>query len=541
MEPFRLNPSTIARYFYHECERYLRYHATPARLRRTQAIPEPAHAESLMTRTLLDRGYAWEEEVIRTHLKGRVIIAAGDGRLCERVHDVAHTLVQLGELAAEQYLYQPTLDVPTAFLSRYGLDPNLCHFPPCRPDLLMLEEGDHGRRLKVIDIKASDELRASHVIQTALYVLILRVVVAEAGLDLQVDLQQAGIWLYRTPAPHGIALGPGTRIVERFLREQLPRILSQPAEEVPWHLMFRCEWCDFYHHCRHEAEQTASVSLPPYLSVGGRRYLRDTPWGGDPIHTLEECRQWLDGTEPATIDTALNACGSLRNRREWLRHQIHALQTQTVVPHGGSSLAMPIHEHVQMIVTLQSDPYSGEIYAASFLRLKGKEIYGTGSRLYQRIAATPDACGEVRATFLKALFAELQVLDHYNAPRRWEDQQSLQVYVFDSYELTLFNQLLLESLDDAELAPYALQMLFYFQDEELADEDQHPEPEVPYPIVVLTGVIRQLVATPTPLVLRLPEALQALPSPHLHSTFRANELFWFELSNPLKSDVIAMV
>jgi predicted RecB family nuclease len=141
----------------------------------------------------------------------------------------------------------------------------------------MLEEDDHGRWLRVIDIKASDELRARHVIQTALYALILRDVLAEAGLDLQVDLQQAGIWLHRTPAPHLFNLGPGIRIVERFLREQLPRILSQPAEEVPWHLMFRCEWCDFYHHCRNEAEQTDSVSLLPYLSVGGRRYLREAP------------------------------------------------------------------------------------------------------------------------------------------------------------------------------------------------------------------------------------------------------------------------
>ena len=87
----------------------------------------------------------------------------------------------------------------------------------------------------------------------------------------------------------------------------------------------------------------------------------------------------------------------------------------------------------------------------------------------------------------------------------------MQVYVFDSYELTLFNQLVLESLDDPVLAPHALQLLFYFQDEGLAQQEQQPEPEVPYPIVVLTGVIRELVALPAPLVLRLPEVLQALP------------------------------
>src|SRR5262249_1901442 len=155
------------------------------------------------------------------------------------------------------------------------------------------------------------------------------------------------------------------RIVERFLRENLTPLLSQPLDEVPWHLYFRCEWCEFYRHCRHEAEQTHSVSLLPSLSVGGRRYLRDAHWGGAPIHTLEDFRAFLDGVDSTATDAALNACGNLRNRRERLKNGIDAIQTQTVVAHGGSSLAMPIYEQVKIILTLQSDPYTGAIYAAS--------------------------------------------------------------------------------------------------------------------------------------------------------------------------------
>ena len=248
----------------------------------------------------------------------------------------------------------------------------------------------------------------------------------------------------------------------RFLRENLTPIFRQPLAEVPWHLCFRCEWCEFYRHCRHEAEQTDSVSLLPYLSVGGRRYLRDARWGGAPIHTLEDFRDFLDGVDSAAIDAVLNACGNLRNRRERLKNDINAIQTKTVVAHGGSSLAMPINEQVKIILTLQSDPYSGAIYAAGFLRLKGAEVYRNGSRLYHGIAATPEECNKVRSGFLKVLFEELNTLHSYNAHRSWADQQSMQAYVFDSYELTLFNQLLLESLEDPALAPYALQMLFYF-------------------------------------------------------------------------------
>ena len=62
MAAFRLSPSHIARYFYHECERYLRYHTTPSQVRTAQGIPRPERAKSLVTQALLDRGYAWEEE-----------------------------------------------------------------------------------------------------------------------------------------------------------------------------------------------------------------------------------------------------------------------------------------------------------------------------------------------------------------------------------------------------------------------------------------------------------------------------------------------
>src|SRR5262249_40195816 len=148
-------------------------------------------------------------------------------------------------------------------LTRYGLDPQLCDFPPCRPDLLLLEEGSAGSQLRIIDLKASDELRTSHVIQTALYALILCEVLDTTGLPFQVDLQQAGIWLYEAPAPSWVALEANLRLVERFLRERLPRLLGQPLDQVAWHLCFRCEWCDFYQPCRTEAERTRSVSLLP--------------------------------------------------------------------------------------------------------------------------------------------------------------------------------------------------------------------------------------------------------------------------------------
>src|SRR3712207_8655473 len=42
-----------------------------------------------------------------------------------------------------------------------------------------------------------------------------------------------------------------------------------------WHVYFRCEWCDYYQHCRAEADRTRDVSLVPYLSSFAKRHLRD--------------------------------------------------------------------------------------------------------------------------------------------------------------------------------------------------------------------------------------------------------------------------
>lgn len=537
MTAYRLSPSRIARHFYHECERYLRYHATPRGARAAEGVPAPLDRPSPVTDTILQDGYAWEEIVVRDHLGARVHIAPGTGALHERTHDIRETLARLATLQPGEFLYQPTLDAPEAFLARYGLDPTRCRFPPCRPDLLHLIEDERGRRLQVIDIKASHALKASHRIQVALYGLLLRDVLAAADSPLTVDLDEGGVWLYGQPAPESLALGTAVRLLERFLRDGLPEILERPLAEVPWHLFFRCEWCEFFGHCRQEAEATRSVSLLPYLSVGGRRFLREAPWGGSPIHTLDELDTFLAG--PATaVDAALDTCGSLRGRRAHLQRAVAALRTEAVVAHGGSSLALPANEHVKIVLTLHSDPHSGQIYAAGMLRVKGKDVYGDGFHLETWVAPTPEACAQARTWLLETLFAELDTLRRYNAPLPCGQQKALQVYVFDGYELTLFTQMLIEALADPALAPRALQLLFYFQDESLAGEEAHPQTEVPYPVVVLTRVIRQLLALPQPLVLRLPEVLAALPAPDFDYTLQPKDRYWFALSNTLKSDAL---
>jgi hypothetical protein len=539
MPSFYLSPSRIARFFYHECERYLRYHATPRKRWKAEGIPLTSWDTSPVTAAILEGGFTWEREIIQKKLKGKVKIAPGNGPLNERAHDIKQSLSMLSELKQEEAIYQPTFKAPDSFLTRYNIPSDLCEFPPCRPDLLQLLDHNGERQLRVIDVKASTSLKVSHRIQVAMYALILRDIIQAQCPDVPLNLSYGGVWLYGCNEPEWFDLRFSIVTLEEFLSNRLHRILAAPIDELPWHLFFRCEWCEFYPHCREEADSQNSVSLIPYLSIGGRKYLRETPWGGtNSINTLSDLESFLIHPE---ADKNLEACGSLKSKGDRLRNAVTSIKGGDVIYHGGFSLALPIMEHVSFFLTLQDDPVTGQIYVAGYRRFKAKEVFGESIHEEVFIAETPEDCHKVRKEFLSALLKELNTLHTFNQGRDWKEQKSMQTYVFDSYELTLFNNLLQESLFDPDLSELAVQLLFHFQDTSLAEADEHPEEEVSFPIIVITGVIRQLLALPVPISFRLPEVTKVLPSPSFEYSFNANKLFWFELSNVLKSDSIFMV
>ena len=79
MPSFAVSPSRVSRFFFHECERYLRYHATPRKMRKEAGITAIPWDTSPVAAAILEGGYVWEEKVIQDKLKGRIKISAGDG------------------------------------------------------------------------------------------------------------------------------------------------------------------------------------------------------------------------------------------------------------------------------------------------------------------------------------------------------------------------------------------------------------------------------------------------------------------------------
>ena len=87
-----LSPSLIARFFYHNCERYLRFHSTPVNERDQAGIPAVNQKQNPVTKALLDAGNKWEEFVICNKLKNNVIIPPGEEALHERSHSIEKSL-----------------------------------------------------------------------------------------------------------------------------------------------------------------------------------------------------------------------------------------------------------------------------------------------------------------------------------------------------------------------------------------------------------------------------------------------------------------
>lgn len=109
MPRYYLSPSRVARYYFHECDRYLRYTATPKALKEEEGVPPFELDHSLLTKAVLDSGYIWEEEALAEHMEDSAVLAplVGDETeptITSRVHTYAQTIDALKNATAGQFI-----------------------------------------------------------------------------------------------------------------------------------------------------------------------------------------------------------------------------------------------------------------------------------------------------------------------------------------------------------------------------------------------------------------------------------------------------
>ncbi len=360
--PFHTNPSTIARYFFHDCERFLYYSSAGKEQRKSEGIPDAEFDHSPLVEAILSSGFQWEEEIVERILKGRVVIAPGSGELHTRRLSPEQTLRCLRREKAGRFLYQPTLVPPQQFYEAYGIDPNLVIISDNHPDLVaILPDEGGGRLLRVIDVKRGDELKLTHRVQILLYALQLQAILDAEGIDsVRVDLDRGAVWLGQQQEPEVFDLSDFRPHLERFLRHDLGRILAGSAEDAHWHLYNRCEWCEFFGHCREEMRCNNDVSRLAQLTTYGKRHLRDEAG----VSTVPELGKFLRRSD---ADEVLDRCASLAGQRHRLQTCVASLEKDKPQLYGASSPDLPKGENIGVFLTLQQEPLSQAVYLAGML------------------------------------------------------------------------------------------------------------------------------------------------------------------------------
>jgi len=536
--PKFVSPSRIARYYFLECERFLRYSSTPSSDRRAESIPSAAFETRPVDRAVLERGYLWEERALSELLGDTVHIAddaTGSTRVRDRAHSADRTNALLATLEPGRSIYQATLRVPTAFYERYGFDPEVVRFSDCRPDLIEAVAGP-STGLRVTDLKASRGLRLSHRIQAALYTLILRDVVADLSLaDRQVLLDPA-IWLVDDPAPEPFDIRSILPPLEQFLERELGALLARPADAARWHLQPRCESCSYVEHCMAQMHRDDDVSRVPYLTGHAKARLADLE---PPVRTVENLRALL--ADPARRPS-LDSIGSMRGRIDRLDNQVRSLIEQRPIAIGANSLAMPVGEHVRIVLSLQTEPVTGHIYcwAVTVQGLRGLIEPNPFTASDVAASSAPDEVRRLERGLVSTLHRLLSAVHDFNAAcgEDWKAKKTLQAYVYDTYEVALLTGVLTRGLDDPEIADRAMAVFFHFHRPELIEATEHPQTQAAFPVVVLTSVIRSLLALPVEVTYHFAEVSRLLPRPDRPFEYRDLSFFDYELSNQLRPDAI---
>ena len=242
---------------------------------------------------------------------------------------------------------------------------------------------------------------------------------------------------------------------------------------------------------------------------------------------------------------------SLAGQRHRLQTCVASLEKDKPQLYGASSPDLPKGENVGVFLTLQQEPLSQAVYLAGMLvtareevcrdvfsRSVAKQVRSADGKAQPCVwvAAKPGDAAAVRREFIELLYQVLNEVHRHNIQKKeWKEQLSLQAYVHTEQERTLLFTLLLEALQEPELAEKAMTLLFHFQGPELMQADRHPGNEVAYPVVVLLNAVSRLLALPVDVSYTLPEMLEVLGSSF---PYARKDYFHFPLGHGMRAEAL---
>jgi len=438
----RLTPTQLAQHFRFRCERKLRWEMAPA----APAVPpqQPRPGMGLLAAA----GRVFERrriDALVRHFGPDAVLVAGTTQWGGAAAiDPARVIEILRDPGDVRFLVQPRLELPDpeGFAARYGIEPGLVDFAPAQPDLVRIGRDADGRlRLGVIDIKWSRERAVHHFAQVALYTLYLEEVVRAAGIDARVDTRWGWVWNRGARTPRRFALGAYRHHVERFLREDLPRIAALDPAEAAWHLSPRSGGCPFYLHCRAEADRTDDLARVPGITQLAKSVLH-----GKGIRTVAQLNQRAIRAGTYTGAHALESGESVLKKRAM------ALAYGRMVEQEKQTHLLGECERVCLIVTAEADPVSGTVFALG-LRAEGRGARSVTEVLLSREGSARGE-GELLRDFLGRLRAvATAMLAAGGGGEGGRGEKPLHVFVYDREELEIIRALLHRHLADPAAQP----------------------------------------------------------------------------------------
>ena len=508
--PFGVSPSTLARYFFHDCDRFLRFRATrqPSR----NGVPQRRYESGPVMAQVLDSGRTWEEQILTTHLAGRALVAEGDGALADRVWSVEESVGLLRRARHGEFLYQLTLRATASLYDALDIDPEQIEITDNRPDLVQVTaDGAGKRRFRVIDVKRGSAVRLPYRIQVLFYAIELDHVLRAAGIDGRVDLETGAAWLGGAPEPEEFDLGVVRPHLEDVLA-RLPALVAQPLDEVDWHVRYRCEWCEYLDYCRSEMVERDDVSRLVGLTTHGKRFLGRTLG----VRTLPELSAALRRPD---ADDRLQDCASLAGERPRLEARLEAHASGEPGVFGSLHPGLPVGENVAVFLTAQTEPVEDRTWLLGML-VQAREDLRRGilaeegtARPFVVVASRREDCAVVRERFVRRLYEVLRRIDDWNTKTpEWRNRLSVQLYCYSEQERERLVRVLLEALHDPQVSQAAMTLLFHLQAPDLLQVDDHPRDVVAHPLIPLVSAAGRLLALPVDVSYTLPETLAALGS-----------------------------
>ena len=535
----RLRPSLIGGYFEKECDKYLFYRADEKNGYKRPAWKRKYGTDDTAA-TLA--GKEWENIMLeRLQADNSVILI--DLKQSDDNQDSYETTVETLRTLQDQgkpiYLYQACLKTTPSFderyLSQYDAFPGTVSFGFMFPDFIKAEYRHDINKfeLTVIDAKNAALVKAGAEIQIALYVEIIKYLLADLGIDNCVVNEENGIVWNKEPVTrnlveHAFGLREALFLIDEFFDKTLLNIVSivdscsdqsEIMKKLDYSIAQGCEYCDRYEDCRKFCIKERSARLIPYMTKNAQKVLKELIASGtlkdDSIDSVKELLE----NEPELMTSDCNFWRLVKNNLDAYTEGLECLfeDKKGRFAKTGASISFPATQDFALLLTAQQDVNRGRNYAYAWLlkpgwnidiwdqginengfvdiRERKKESPGKGT-YYDSLIAESDSEAEfdrIDREFVESIFELLRRIDNY------PDRKRLQIYVMDDYEQrnvenALFNMLdYLDPESDHELISKTMQILFWMQGpRHVTDLKKIPADVVEHPVTVLTSEISRL-------------------------------------------------